>query len=456
MDGKQSTEGLVVSFVDVVVAREALYDRDQRVVGYEIMFRHVEDVAGLAPDPNDDLSARRHPKARPARSVMRPRIGLHHHRVAPITLPDAPPSDLITATMLFSSLSVGIDSLVGDRLAFCGADRGLLTGRVPMTLPPHQTVIQIKADVEIDAEVLAGCQRLAADGYRFAVEDFDHCCNQLELLEFLSFAKIDISAAAVDELGPLMQSCWDSGVKLIGCRIETAAQLSICRDLGFDFFQGHALSRPRIVTGRTTETTEMGRLRIASSLIGSEVDLDELEEIVRLEPGLIFQLLHLAAVGTRDGVRREVRTLRDALVLVGARRLQSWIALLMLAQPGVTMKEDMVIALTRARMTELLVVKVSPWLAGLGFTAGMVSAFDLMLGLPATEIVATMSLADDLREAAFGDTSAVGRLVRDVIDHQNNALHSAPRSGLTVRDFDVASVNALTWAVDSTRELNVA
>jgi EAL and modified HD-GYP domain-containing signal transduction protein len=294
------------------------------------------------------------------------------------------------------------------------------------------------------------------DGYRIAVEDFDRRDRQDDLLEVIDVAKVDVSTADIDTLSALMQRCWDNGVKLVACHIETADQLSRCRDLGFDYFQGHALSRPRIVTGRTAETTAVGQMRVASTLIGSEVDIDELESIVRTEPGLIFQLLQLASVGTRDGTRREVRTLRDALVLVGARRLQSWIALLLLVRPGVTVKEDMVVALTRARMTELLVGKVSPWLAGLGFTAGMVSAFDLMLGLPPAEIVRLLPLADDLREAAFGDTSAVGRLVRDVIDHQNGELPEAWRSGLAERDFDVASLSALTWAVDATRELKVA
>jgi EAL and modified HD-GYP domain-containing signal transduction protein len=420
---------LIVSFIDVVVAREAIYDHDLRVVGYELMFRHVDESSGadgIVPTGS--------------RAAAAPAVD----------------SEQITAAMLFSSVSVGIDRLVGDQLAFCAADRGLLTGEIPITLPPRQTVVQIRADIEIDDEVLAGCRRLALDGYQFAIDDFQTRMDCSALLELASLAKIDVSRVDPEHLQVLMGRCWDYGIKLVARRIETVEELTKYRELGFEYLQGRALSQPRIITGRTLETSAAGRMRIAASLMGSEFELEELENIVKTEPGLIYQLLQLAAVGTRDGTRREVRTLRDALVLVGARRLQSWVALLMLSQPGVTVKEDMVLALTRARMSELLVGKISPWLAGLGFTAGMVSAFDLMLGLPAEQISRILPLADDLREAAFGDTSAVGRLVRDVIDHQNGTLDYPSRSGLTEREFDVASLKSLTWAVSATRELKVA
>jgi c-di-GMP-related signal transduction protein len=413
-----------MSFVDVVVAREAIYDHDLRVVGYELMFRHLD---------SDDADGSQAGMA----------------------------ADQLTASALFGSLSIGIERLVAEELAFCGADRGVLTGEIPLTLPPTQTVVQIRPDVDFDNDVLAGCRRLVMDGYQLAIDDFQVRKVPTAILELAAWAKVDVSRigttpADIELLDGLMRTCWDYGIKLAASHIDTAEQLRRFRELGFEFLQGHALSQPRIVSGRSIETTAAGRMRIAASLVGTEVELDELENIVKTEPGLILQLLQLAAVGTRDGTRREVRTLRDALVLVGARRLQSWVALLMLTQPGVTLKEDMVLALTRARMCELLVGKISPWLAGLGFTAGMVSAFDLMLGLPAAEISAMLPLADDLRDAAFGDTSAVGRLVRDVIDHQNGALSYPARSELSERDFDVASLKSLTWAVSATRELKVA
>ncbi len=61
-----------------------------------------------------------------------------------------------------------------------------------------------------------------------------------------------------------------------------------------------------------------------------------------------------------------------------------------------------------------------------------------------------------LIEAAFGDTSVVGRLVRDIIDYQSGTSLQTSRSGLTESDLALASTRALNWALDATRGLLVA
>jgi c-di-GMP-related signal transduction protein len=426
-----------VAAVDVLVARQAVYERDLSVLGYELLFRPVEDAAwridGAASHPG-----------------------------------------LMTATALFNSITIGLERLVGDRIAFCRADRVVLADSLAITLPMQRTVIEIGPDVVTDGPSLLACRRLVGQGWRLALEDLNWTAESEwtaeteQLIELASFVKIDISRQEPEAMIPLLSRCRAYGAQLLAGNVDSAELLERAEQVGFDLFQGHALSRPRTMSGRTLESSSAGRLRIAASLVGEEFEVAELERIIRTEPGLALQLLQLASVGARSGTRREVRTIRDALVLVGARRLQSWVALLLLTQPGLTRIEDVVVALSRARMAELLATRLSPWLAGLAFTAGMVSSFDLLLGISAQDVLLALPLSDDLREAAFGDTSVVGRLVRDVIDYQNGPDYRNPtdgegdpgagirRSGLPDREFYSASMRALTWAVEATAGLQVA
>lgn len=104
-------------------------------------------------------------------------------------------------------------------------------------------------------------------------------------------------------------------------------------------------------------------------------------------------------------------------------------------------------------MCEALVRIAFPTKAALGFTAGILSSFEQLLGVPAEELLATLPLDNELKDASFGRTSPVGRIVRDVIDYQAGQISAARRSGLADLDFDRAAVNALVWALEATASI---
>jgi EAL and modified HD-GYP domain-containing signal transduction protein len=50
--------------------------------------------------------------------------------------------------------------VVGDKLVYCNAGTGVLTGDVPILLPPDRTVLEVLETVEPTDEVVEGCRRL--------------------------------------------------------------------------------------------------------------------------------------------------------------------------------------------------------------------------------------------------------------------------------------------------------
>src|SRR5664279_971906 len=106
---------------DVVVGRQGIYSTEG-IAGYALLFRSV----GV----------------------------LNNTPVTP---------DQMTAAVIFGAMSIGLSNLVGDRLMFCNADRGLITGEIPLLLPAHRTVFEVSDTVEVDDEIVRGCKRLAGD-----------------------------------------------------------------------------------------------------------------------------------------------------------------------------------------------------------------------------------------------------------------------------------------------------
>ena len=403
------------ALVDWVIAgRQSIHDRQRAVVGYELRF--------AAPD-----------ESRP-------------------DLYSVQGSGIISSHVVFGALNIGLDRLVGDKRIFCNADRPLLVGSTPLSLPPTRTVLEVDASVGVDDEVIAGCQRLVHVGFAIALAAFPWYEGADRIRDIASIVKIDVQAVRGARLVELISRCRKPEVELLAEKVETAAEFDELHAMGFDLFQGYALGKPTLESSRVGATSDVARLRMASTMLSETLDYGEIEEILRTEPVLMYQVLQLASLGRLGEARRTVRSLREALVQAGEWRIQSWIALLVARPSGTSVSEEVTSALARARACELLADRVGES-ARMGFTAGMVSSFELLVGIPADELSRTLPLSDDLREAAFGDRTPLGRIVCDVADLQSGREFPRMLSGLSLADLDEALAVAFSWALETSAVL---
>lgn len=391
--------------VDVVVGRQPIFDVELAVIGYELLRPGTTRSSGGAVD---------------------------------------------ASSLLYDSVSVGINRLVGDKTIFCDVDRAVLLDGAPVVLPVGHTVFEIDASLVVDDEVLAGCEALVTQGFMLAL---DHATTPMidgRLAQLVSVVKVERALGTSDALGELLHRCGEPAPQLVALGVETYEELEQSAKAGFSYFQGELLSRPQAVTAKVLGGSSGGRLKLAARLASSECSAAELEDVIRGEPSMAYQLLQMASVGTNHGMRREVRSIREALVLLGWQRIQSWLSFLLATQSGVTTEEEVVTTLTRARMCELLAEQVCPAKTDLAFTAGMISAFDRLLDVRLDEVLESVAAAGELREAVLGGETPVGRIVADVIGCQGGAAE-LPLSGVSGVALHAASIAALGWALDVVR-----
>jgi EAL and modified HD-GYP domain-containing signal transduction protein len=189
---------------------------------------------------------------------------------------------------------------------------------------------------------------------------------------------------------------------------------------------------------------------MAARLLDRECPISELEGIVRNDPAMTYQLLQLAGIGAARGMRRAVQTVREALVLVGWHRLQSWVSLLLIGGTGEASDEELTLALTRARMCELVARGAQASLSEIAFTAGMLSTFDMHLDMTLHDALRDLPIDGALRRAVLGAEGPLGRLVADVADFQMGRPEDSTRSRLGDDVLSSAALEALIWAVELT------
>ena len=263
-------------------------------------------------------------------------------------------------------------------------------------------MVEILEGIEPDDEVLAGCRRLRSEGFTLALDDVSSFSAAEPFLPLASIVKIDLRATDPSHLAPLVKRCRRADLAIVAEKVETIDEFRWCETLGFDYFQGYFLARPSPVPGRALDPGRVAQLRLVGRLLDHECDLAELEGIFRVDPAMTLAIAPTRGHGRRRGMRRTVQTVREALVLAGWRRLQSWVALLLIGGKGQASEEELTTALTRARACELVAEAIGGALTETAFTAGMVSSFDILLGVPLEDVLRELPLDDDVRRATAG------------------------------------------------------
>ncbi len=388
-----------------IVGRQPIFDNSLDVFGYELLFRNVLDVGAGG--------------------------------------------DVKTADVLVrAGLDIGLESLVGTKLAFVNATRPFLVGEREVPLPAGQTVIEVLEDVAHDAEVVEGCRRLVADGYTLALDDYLWFEGDEPLLRLADIVKLDVVAIPDHELARHAERCAAFGAKLVAEKVETSEQLARCQHLGFDLFQGYLLSRPDAVEGQALSPSRLTLLRLIEKLCDPDVSVGDLEQIVQSDAGLCHRFLRAAGAGASGGLRKPVSSIREGVVLLGERRLRSWVMLMLLADTRASADERLAIAMCRARMSELMAASVAPRLAPSAFTVGLISALDVLLDAPLPEIVDNLAVTGELVDALLGHTGSLGSILNDVIAWELGGSDLKPRTGLDLATVEACYLQALAWAND--------
>lgn len=386
-----------------MVGRQPIFDKSRKVYGYELLFR---EPGGLLAD-----------------------------------------GDAMTADVLVrAGLDMGLSNLVGDKLAFVNATRSFLVGEQDLMLPPKQTVVEVPETVAHDPEALAGCRRLVSDGYTLALDNCNWSWPSGPLFELVSLVKLDVLAFSparlVSEV-PLFRSL---GVELLAEKVETVQQFELCQESGFSLFQGYLLSRPEVVEGQSLSPGKLACLRLVNELYDTEADADDVQRVIEADAALAYRFLRLAGEGAARGLYRPVRSLKEAVVVLGLQKLRAWAMLMLLSGRGGTNSEQLHIAMTRARMAELLAGESCPELADSAFLVGLVSSLDLLLGVPLSEVLSRLALAEEVVAAVLEGDGFLGSVLDDVLAWERGGEGLKPHLSLPFSTMEKAYVSALSWA----------
>lgn len=362
------------------IARQPICDRDGAIAGYELLYR-----SGL------DNEAR---------------VG------------DA---DYATARVLTTTfLEVGLERLVGNTPAYVNLTRPFFTGEIGLPVTPDRIVLEVLEDFTLDAEVMAGLRRLVDDGYSVVLDDFCYRPDYESALSLVRGVKLDRMALDETTFRAQLALARRKGLTVVVERVETAEQFRFCRELGCDLFQGFFFSRPHIVAGKPMPGNQAVLLTLLARLEDPAAEIEELERLIVQDVTLTYRLLRQVN-SAAFALRREVESVRQAIILLGSRLIRHWASLILLSQmPGTTANAEplMSIALLRGRMCEALATEEGDCEANQAFTVGLFSVLDALLEQPMDALLENVTFSPPVHDALLVREGALGALLGRVIDYE--------------------------------------
>jgi c-di-GMP phosphodiesterase len=298
---------------DIFVARQPIFDKDLNVYAYELLFRSGD---------SQDVAAIRNGQA-------------------------------ATSTVIVNTFAnMGLQDLVGGRPAAINVSQSFLVDALSLQLPAERLIIEVLEDVEVDRETVQAVQALRDRGYTIALDDFVYKPELEPLIQLSDLIKLDVHALGSQGLWQQMGLLQKYGKRLVAEKVETHEELDFCKSLGFDYYQGHFLCQPKLVTKRTVPTNRMAKLSLIAELNNPEADFDALEKIISRDVGLSYRFLRYIN-SAFFSLPHKVGSIRQALVLLGLSAVKNWATLLAMADIDDKPNELIVTALVRAKMCEL-------------------------------------------------------------------------------------------------------
>jgi len=300
-------------------------------------------------------------------------------------------------------LTAGARVLTAGRRAYINCTRQFLVNEYATLLPKEETVIEILETIEPDSEVLAACQRLKDRGYVIALDDFVYSEKFQPFIEVADIIKIDFKLSPPGERRQAVAKFAPRGIQMLAEKVETRAEFAEACESGYVYFQGYFFCQPQIVPSRHVPAYKIHYLRILQAVTKPELDRHEIVALIDREVSLCYKLLRFMN-SALFGFRRDIRSTRHAVELLGDRALKKWVSIAaVLGMAGDQPNELLLTSLTRGRCCELLAktVDVQNDEENL-FLLGIFSLMDAMLGRPISEILAEISLPEMVRAALLG------------------------------------------------------
>ncbi len=398
----------------VLIGREPILDRQQKLVGHEIIFRST----------NMD----------PARQRVE------------------------TSSLLEQTAEAGIENLIGSGIGCITATEAFLFSESVLFLPQKNFIIILPQSLQANDSLLARISELRRSGFRFGIDQ-----TQFTVPEKAVFMPlVDIIRIALPTppqilvFGMEQVRIYKTAQKrLFAQNVQEISQFEHCVQMGFEYFSGNFYTKPVFLKDRKFTPAELVIIK-SLELLENDADDNEIELTIKRDAVIGMKMLkyvNSAAAGTRQ----RIGSLKQAIQIIGRVQLKKWLQVMLYeksdAQPnGAAL---FALATTRGKLLELLAKKQLPnsrTAPDIGFIVGLMSLMDTLFSMPMEEVLKKVPVYNEVSQALLERKGIYGQLLllieslEQLAQPQPELLSMLTTLDLTPEDLYTLQEQAFVWS----------
>ncbi|MCC2604406.1 EAL and HDOD domain-containing protein [Planctobacterium marinum] len=374
--------------MDIFVARQAVLNNKQ-TVAYELLFREGSDNAYPAGVESKTATSR---------------LILNHH------------------------LNSGFAHITGGRKALINFCSEGIIEQLPALVAPEELIIEILEDAEPSDELLAACQILAEKGYRLALDDFSYNPAWDRFLPYIRLIKFDLQTLNYEQIQAQLSILKKhKKLKFLAEKVETQQEFEQCKSLGFEFFQGYFFCQPEMMSGKDVSANYNIVVAILSEVLRPQFSFDRLTAHFELDVSLTYKLLKFINSSLFQ-LQEQVGSIKQALIYLGEEEARKFIALIATAHIAQEKPAELVrMSVVRARMCEIITGRTKAGDTDSGFLLGLFSLIDVILNKSMEDIVLSLPLMDEIKEALLGYKNSLFHIMQLIKAYESGSWYNTQR-----------------------------
>ncbi|WP_125153592.1 EAL and HDOD domain-containing protein [Clostridium rectalis] len=360
--------------MDVFIARQPIFNRNEKVVAYELLFRNSEENFYNNVDGNKATC------------------------------------DVITNGFYL----IGMERLTGGKKAFINFTETLIKNEIGTILPKHLVVIEILEDVEPTEEIIRACKILKEKGYTIALDDFVFHPKYIRLLDLADIIKVDFRVVVGTERKRIIKTVNNPHIKFLAEKVETREDFNEAISYGYSYFQGYFFSKPSVVSAKDIPANKLAHLKILQELGNKEeVDFNKIENYIKMDMSILYKLFKMIN-SSAYGFKAKVNSIKQAMALLGVKEIYKWVYVITVRAICKDKADELLkISLIRAKFCEELAknINMDDFDA---YVTGLFSTIDVFLGQPMENIMKELPIPEDVKKALIGEENNI-RVLLDLI-----------------------------------------
>lgn len=361
------------------IVRQTIMDKDQKAVGYEIMYADDQVEMWQA----DDTTA-------------------------------------ANAIENFLS-SMDSDNFINGKTAYITFTRNLLVKNIPRMFDTSKLVIQIEDALITNPMSHSLITKFKQAGYKIAVTDFEFAPRYFGVLDIVDYIKVSFKDHNDPSLENVIRIGKSFGKGMIAYNIDCQEAYEKAKLYGCVSFQGSYVSEKMPAALQKSKVMQGNFMMLMVAVNRDEPDIDEIEEIVSRDVNLTYSLLKLVN-SAYFALRNRAKSVKQALVILGLGQLKQWIYLLSFKTDDGTMPDELIkLSFLRGNFcAELLdFADNMPISRSEAYLMGMFSTLGRLMQQPLADVLAQIPISEDVKTALISREGRTGLLFETVINYEN-------------------------------------